>query len=222
MLWHGKIRLQNFNLSQYKRSRLLKKRRKDGIRSLYNYRMHTVSTIFYVPGNWETLIFKNTKTEYYTTMLCSDTYFFQLLTPAHLKRFNFDNNTSTLFFTSYYVGAFYRTYWKNLLNVFTAIAHPFFKKLKFKGKGYYIFKNYRNTVTPQFGYAHRLYVYSFYTSVKFLSKTSIIVFGILKKDVELVALQIKRLRVINIFTGRGVRFSKQVIYKKVGKVSSYR
>jgi hypothetical protein len=30
------------------------------------------------------------------------------------------------------------------------------------------------------------------------------------------------MRPINIFTGRGVRFSRQIIYKKVGKVSSYR
>jgi len=30
------------------------------------------------------------------------------------------------------------------------------------------------------------------------------------------------MRPINIFTGRGVRFAKQIIYKKAGKVSSYR
>jgi hypothetical protein len=35
-------------------------------------------------------------------------------------------------------------------------------------------------------------------------------------------LGIKSMRPINIFTGRGVRFSRQIIYKKVGKVSSYR
>jgi ribosomal protein L6P/L9E len=106
--------------------------------------------------------------------------------------------------------------------LFESFSKPFFKKLKFKGKGYYIYKNRRNTITPQFGYAHRLYVYSFFTSVRFLSKTSIIVFGLLKKDVSLTSLRIKRMRVINIFTGRGVRFSRQVIYRKVGKVSSYR
>jgi amino acid transporter len=27
---------------------------------------------------------------------------------------------------------------------------------------------------------------------------------------------------INVFTGRGVRFARQVIYKKTGKVSTYR
>ena len=95
-------------------------------------------------------------------------------------------------------------------------------KVKFKGKGYYIFKNNRQTVTPQFGHSHRLYVYSYFTSVKFLSKTHIFIFGLLHSDVLKSATDIKGMRPINIFTGRGVRFSRQIIYKKTGKVSSYR
>ena len=111
----------------------------------------------------------------------------------------------------------------NQLNlVFSAFYRPFFRKVKFKGKGYYIYKNKRNTITPQFGYSHRLYLYSYFVSVKFLSKTSVFVFGLLKNDVIKTTLGIKSMRPINIFTGRGVRFSREVVYKKVGKVSSYR
>jgi ribosomal protein L6P/L9E len=95
-------------------------------------------------------------------------------------------------------------------------------KLKFKGKGYYVYKNKRNTITPQFGYAHRLYLYSYFVSVKFLSKTSILLFGFIKADLLKIGHGLKQMRPINIFTGRGVRFSKQIIYKKQGKVSSYR
>jgi ribosomal protein L6P/L9E len=95
-------------------------------------------------------------------------------------------------------------------------------KLKFKGKGYYIFKNKRNTVTPQFGFSHRIYIYAFSLMVKFLSKTKILIFGLSKKDIFRIGLLIKQIRPINIFTGRGIRFSKQIIYRKVGKVSSYR
>ena len=47
-------------------------------------------------------------------------------------------------------------------------------------------------------------------------------FGTSYQDIISVGLRIKRLRSINIFTGRGVRFNKQVVYKKTGKVSSYR
>ena len=95
-------------------------------------------------------------------------------------------------------------------------------KIKFKGKGYYIFKNKRNTITPQFGYSHRIYIYSYFTSVLFKSKTSILLFGLTSEDIISSGFIIKKTRPINIFTGRGVRFSRQIVYKKAGKVSSYK
>jgi ribosomal protein L6P/L9E len=98
----------------------------------------------------------------------------------------------------------------------------FFNKLKFKGKGYYIFKNLRNTIAPRFGYSHRLYIYSYYVSVKFLSKTCILLFGLNKKDILQVSFELYYTRTCNIFTNRGIRFAKQIIYKKAGKISSYR
>ena len=58
--------------------------------------------------------------------------------------------------------------------------------------------------------------------MKFLSKTTVFVFGLLKSDVIKTSIGLKSMRPINIFTGRGVRFSREIIYKKVGKVSSYR
>jgi large subunit ribosomal protein L6 len=98
----------------------------------------------------------------------------------------------------------------------------FFKKLKFKGKGYYIYKNSRNTIAPQFGYSHRIYVYSWFTNIKFLGKTSLVIFGLKASDIKLPTSLIKSFRPINVFTGRGVRFSREVVYSKPGKVSSYR
>jgi ribosomal protein L6P/L9E len=58
--------------------------------------------------------------------------------------------------------------------------------------------------------------------VKFLGKTKVLLFGFDRSDLLAAASLVKEKRTINIFTGRGVRFSKQVIYKKQGKVSSYR
>jgi len=110
-----------------------------------------------------------------------------------------------------------------LLNdLVSSFSRVFFIKLKFKGKGYYLYKNARNTITPQFGYAHRIYKYNYTTSVKFLSKTKVFFFGGSKTDVFNSTNAVKDMRSINVFTGRGVRFAKTVIYKKTGKVSSYR
>ena len=94
--------------------------------------------------------------------------------------------------------------------------------MKFKGKGYYVYKNSRHTLAPQFGYYHKIYVYAFNTSAKFLSKTSVLLFGLSKNDLLTVGYDFRSKKPINIFTGRGVRFSRQVVYKKTGKVSSYR
>jgi ribosomal protein L6P/L9E len=59
-------------------------------------------------------------------------------------------------------------------------------------------------------------------SVKFLKKTTIFLFGSSRRDVFVVGRTIRKSKPANIFTGRGVRFSRQVVYKKTGKVSTYR
>lgn len=118
--------------------------------------------------------------------------------------------------------SFYPTFTSYYNMILHTFYKPTFKKLKFRGKGYYIYKNIRNTIAPQFGYSHRLYIYSYFNHVKFIGKTKIILFGLVKEDVITASLTLKLKRNINIFTGRGVRFARQVVYKKQGKVSSYR
>jgi len=152
----------------------------------------------------------------------SQTYYFKISLPQTPHSLTFNPNTSSFVMHTLYINNNYRLFLSHFNLVFTSFYKPFFRKVKFKGKGYYIYKNKRNTITPQFGYSHRLYLYSYFTSVKFLSKTSVFIFGLLKSDVITTSIGIKAMRPINIFTGRGVRFSREVIYKKVGKVSSYR
>ena len=47
---------------------------------------------------------------------------------------------------------------QNIIDKFKKIK---FKKIKFEGKGYYLYKNFRNTLAPKFGFAHRLYNYNY-------------------------------------------------------------
>ena len=85
-----------------------------------------------------------------------------------------------------------------------------------------MYKNSRQTIAPQFGYAHRVYVYAQANSVKFLSKTKILLFGLSRTEITKTAYNLVSTKPVNIFTGRGVRFARQIVYRKVGKVSSYR
>jgi hypothetical protein len=225
MLWYG----YNINKDLKQSLRNTKFNQRTRVRNLaltLNSRcnMNYQSRGFHVPTNWSILLLKSVTlgTPYTIVYAYSSTYFFQFPLPTQHVGLSFTSQAQVATFTRYYSNSFFLTF----INIFNLVLYSFFRvffnKLKFKGKGYYIYKNNRNTITPQFGYSHRLYFYSFFVSVKFLSKTTIFIFGLSTKDIYLKSYQIQASKPINIFTGRGVRFSRQVIYKKTGKVSSYR
>ena len=136
--------------------------------------------------------------------------------------FEFDIYTHTISILLIHSTPYMYLYLKRLQQILFLFSQVQFIRMRFRGKGYYIYKTLRNTIAPNFGYAHRVYVYSYFVSLKFLSKTSIILFGTSKKDLFKVGYGFKRTRPMNIFTGRGVRFVRQIVYKKIGKISSYR
>jgi ribosomal protein L6P/L9E len=74
----------------------------------------------------------------------------------------------------------------------------------------------------QMGYSHLLRIFAYKLELKFNTKTSILLFGLNKNDFLFISHNIKKKRPHNIFTGKGIRFARQIIYKKAGKVSSYR
>ena len=174
----------------------------------------------HVPFLWNMLLIRtNLSNKIY---IYSTTYHINTTLPSSFTNYHYDSNTRTVSFNNLAENNYKNLYIKKLNQLLSLSNNPCFIKIKFKGKGYYIYKNKRSTITPQFGFAHRHYIYAFYVAVKFRSKTSIMLYGLSPKDLTLVGLQIKSLRPINIFTGRGVRFNRQSIYKKTGKVSSYR
>jgi len=150
------------------------------------------------------------------------TYYFVFPIPIATINLLFNENTNTIYIEQQFFSYLYTFFNSSLKFFFKTVVSVFFKKIKFKGKGYYVYKTLRNTIAPQFNYAHRVYVYSFYVSVRFLSKTSILLFGFSTQDMMTIGTLFRSKRPINVFTGRGVRFAKQIIYKKTGKVSAYR
>ncbi len=104
----------------------------------------------------------------------------------------------------------------------SGIMFFFFRKIKFRGKGYYMYRNKRNTIVFRFGKSHRTYRYGFHTFLKVLSKTAIFFSSRVVYDLNFFLLTVFQVRPINLFTLRGIRFSRQLVYKKTGKISSYR
>jgi hypothetical protein len=182
------------------------------------------SSSFRVPAGWKfTLLERLTcgtlKNNIY---IYNDTYFFNTSIVQSATAIKYDPQTLRFTFYHNHSSYCYSAYLRVLTDISSRFNRLFFLKIRFKGKGYYIYKNYRNTVAPQFGYAHRVYVYAQAVSVKFLSKTKVLLFGLSKRDILAVGYNLKMVKPINIFTGRGVRFARQIIYRKTGKVSSYR
>jgi len=176
-----------------------------------------------LPGwDYSLVVPQNSNAKFKVLYFYTASYFFNIVLPVNFLNLKYDKGSRIFFLTVRLSSNFFKPYLNLIRLLFHVFYKPLFVKLKFKGKGYYIFKNQRNTITPQFGFSHRIYVYSYSAVVNFLTKTKVFLFGLSKQDLLTSAYSIKAMRPINIFTGRGVRFSKQLIYKKTGKVSSYR
>lgn len=220
LLWLGPYKIKQhkkkFNLLKY----AIQRKKKLNKESKLDCTLPSqTKSFFYFPNNWNLNLIRK---ENLYCFFYSDVYYFQISLPSSFYSYKVLSQNSTLqLTTSTENSEIFSTTKKlnSLLNVFNRL---FFIKIKFKGKGYYLYKNIRNTVTPQFGYAHRIYKYNYVVKINFLSKTKVFFYGLSVYDLFQTAGQVKQIRTINIFTGRGVRFARSLVYKKTGKISSYR
>jgi len=223
LLWYGvtKFNWQNKVRNLKLRNKLLTRTNGIVIENKINFSFS--KTLIHVPYSWNIVFIKiKNNNNYVLGYSYSDTYFFFIPLALNLNNFYFDKKTKVILINCLYKNNFFNTYWSSFKNIFFSFSRVFFKKLKFKGKGYYIYKNYRNTIATQFGHSHMSRLYNFNVGLKFISKTMILLYGLSKVDIFLKGKAFYWKKPINIFTGRGVRFSKQIIYKKTGKISSYR
>lgn len=224
MKWYGNYNYFNSKIKSNKNRniKLNKLFKKSSFLISKKFSFKNFKYFLYLPSNWNFLLFQKNNLNFLNLYMYSFNYFFILPFFKKFLCFNYDNSINVIVLSFYFKNNFFSLFWDYFKILFFSFSKIFFKKLKFKGKGYYIYKNIRNTIALQFGYSHMMYIYSFFVTVKFITKTTILMFGtnytsILKKSYSL--FDIKK---INIFTGKGIRFSRQIIYKKTGKVSSYR
>lgn len=222
MQWYGVKKqsfFKNFNnkkatfKTRFKKSSFIKNPRT-------NYKLFL--NFLYLPSSWNFILLKKKNTILNYLYIYSENYFFILPFLNKFLLLKYDFQINCFIFNFFFKNNFYSLFWNYFKLIFYSFSKIFFCKLKFKGKGYYIYKNTRNTLALQFGYSHLLHLYGFFLNIKFLTKTSILLFGINFKDIFFLGYSFFQLKPINIFTGKGIRFSKQIIYKKTGKVSSYR
>ena len=162
-----------------------------------------------VPLTWHYILFLN-QTKQHVMFIYNKTYFIilVLLTPVFKlsQRCVYFNVTSSTYF--------YFIHW-----YLYSITSFIFCKIKFKGKTYRLYFDLRNTFTFQLGYSHKIYFYANRLYIRKLAKFLFFFasFNFLKL-LQTVS-SIKYIRPINIYTSRGLRFTNDCVYKKLGKVN---
>jgi ribosomal protein L6P/L9E len=182
----------------------------------YHFNLNIIHFLY-----WKYLVFKKNQKSIF--FFFNEIYYFIINFSYHyLIEAFLDYQTNCYVLKSQSKSRFNNLFFHELKSILNSFAYFFFIKLKFKGKGYYIYKNDRQTITFKFGYSHRIYLYFSFIKVQFIAKINIFLFGINKKDLFFLGTQLYLVKPINIFTGRGIRFNRQIIYRKTGKIGSYR
>jgi hypothetical protein len=188
-----------------------------------SFRSHIWTSGVALPFNWEFLAFQGkslkSSTKYYLYSPTYDLIFSVPNGPKASAKFNLTLNI--IIFYNYNQNPSYSLFWKHLKRVLYSTSHRYALRVIFKGKGYYLYRNKRNTLTPQFGFAHRLLYYAYSTKIVFLRKAKFLFTSSFREDIVKTGYGLIDFRPINIFTGRGVRFRRQTVYKKAGKISTY-
>lgn len=226
MLWYGQTSITNAIIPmRRKQARRKKTTNLTNLPPRTSNSEYTVKVHFLVPSFWTFALLVNLRVGAAlrrAIFLSQEVYFFKIALPLGAVSPTFCVWTRVLAMFIPFAHPLTRSFLARVNDFLFLASRPLFVKMKFKGKGYYAFRNHRQVLAPQFGFSHRRYFYNFRTKIKFLAKTLILFFGLIRADISSVTHNFFFYKPINVFTGRGVRFSKQVIYRKTGKVSSYR
>lgn len=98
----------------------------------------------------------------------------------------------------------------------------FFKKIKFKGKGFRIkfFKKIK-IIKFFFGKSHKTFIFLKNINKKKINKYKFYIIGINKQKILKIVEKILKIKKINIYTLRGLRKNRQIIFKRKGKKGTY-
>lgn len=112
---------------------------------------------------------------------------------------------------------------KKLSDLFKSWDSYYFIKIKFKGKVYKITRFKKNNLKLAFGRCHKniVVIRSLFLKKKKKVKAKCMLFSSNKASLDVSKSLIVNTRLISMFTQRGLRLSRQLVYRKIGKKSSY-
>lgn len=227
MLWYRSL---NSNFSVFPRNRCINGNKQPVKSNRVNLALpyHSYYSHFMALANWNYSVLQDKKTLILQPYFVSDRFLFTNPLASYVKQIKtfytqisvFNKFSYQIYQMSYPI---LETWRKLMVRIIWKFGN--FKmalRLRFRGKGYYLYKSRRNTLSFRFGYSHRVYRYRGIIWYRLLSKTEILIWGRAIKPIWFFAWSIKKIRPFNQYTGKGIRFSRQITYRKLGKIGSYR
>ena len=227
MMWY---RALSAHLSSHLKNNSVvgKKQPVQSLRALASHHFHPFYYTAGIFGNWNYVVMLNVASSTLTPVSLHPIYTFTHTLPLRCMDYLPSHQTLT-FFSHFFWKARYVVYpysqtWKDTVirNWWGIATCKTYLRLRFRGKGYYLYKSKRNSLSFRFGFSHRVYRYPGAVWYRLLSKTEIFIWGHSFYPIWVFAWSIKGIRPHNQYTGKGIRFSRQITYKKLGKVGSYR
>lgn len=111
----------------------------------------------------------------------------------------------------------------NLLNkILFGFEDYFFKKIKFKGKGFRLkIKKKKKAIKFSFGHSHLNMLFLKSIKLKKSGKYKFVIKNSFLEQLNKISKKICLIKPTNVFTNRGIRQHRQIIFKRKGKKSSY-
>lgn len=136
--------------------------------------------------------------------------------------FFFDKETNSIRI-SYTTPSFLQNKASNIFKKITFSFEDYFsKKIKFKGKGFRLkIKKKHKAIKFLFGHSHLNILFLKNLKLKKCGKYKLTIKHTLLNDNNILAKKICSIKPVNVYTNRGIRVSRQVIFKRKGKKGSY-
>ena len=172
--------------------------------------------LIFIPFNLNyTIINKNTINNIY---IYNDTYYFSIT--FNQNKLFINKNTNTIKILDFKFNNLNRLINYEMKNFLFSWDNIYFNKIKFTGKGFK-FKKKENNLFLFFNRAHKCFFIGTNIILIRLSKNKVI---LLKNNIKHLIYDsnlIRNVRSNNIFTKRGLRFSRQIVLKKKGKTATH-
>jgi ribosomal protein L6P/L9E len=157
-----------------------------------------------------------------TLYIYNKTYFYKISETEGTQNIFLDKETNTISFVTLKKNPYTKLYVSLLHNFLFSLNYYFFTKIKFTGKGYRIaFRKKKKIINFYFGHSHNTIVVFRSVLLKKPHKYKFLIFSNSKRKLNFLNEMILNIKPINIFTKRGLRNSRQTIFKRTGKKAGY-